>query len=222
MELVRHGVVFTLTTMSVHGLPRNCYCCQAQRQETVSKIGEDLFAIAVDQPFRFPAAFTFVLRSFSALEGIGKRLDPNYKFAVVAQPYAQELLDLADAGAQRTFVLDQLQKEATEMGTAAAAMPGRIAKVDAFVRDLENGDLKLRVRVLEAERAARRAGILQVVTMNVVAAAALLDVGTQLALAGKQLLGGLLLTGSFTFGIFITIGLRRIQRLDKFEKDIRS
>ncbi len=35
-------------------------------------IGEDLFAIALDQPFRFPATFTFVLRAFSTLEGLGK------------------------------------------------------------------------------------------------------------------------------------------------------
>lgn len=40
-------------------------CCPAQA------IGEDLFAIALDQPFRFPATFTFVLRAFSTLE-VGK------------------------------------------------------------------------------------------------------------------------------------------------------
>jgi predicted unusual protein kinase regulating ubiquinone biosynthesis (AarF/ABC1/UbiB family) len=55
---------------------------------------EDLFAIAVDQPFRFPATFTFVLRAFSTLEGIGKGLNPDYRFAEVATPYAQELLQL--------------------------------------------------------------------------------------------------------------------------------
>jgi predicted unusual protein kinase regulating ubiquinone biosynthesis (AarF/ABC1/UbiB family) len=37
---------------------------------TFSAIGEDLFAIATDQPFRFPATFTFVLRAFSTLEGV--------------------------------------------------------------------------------------------------------------------------------------------------------
>ena len=57
-------------------------------------IGEDLFAIALDQPFRFPAAFTFVLRAFSTLEGLGKALDPQYKFADVARPYVLELLEL--------------------------------------------------------------------------------------------------------------------------------
>lgn len=30
---------------------------------------QDLFAIAQDQPFRFPSTFTFVLRAFSTLEG---------------------------------------------------------------------------------------------------------------------------------------------------------
>lgn len=30
---------------------------------------QDLFAIATDQPFRFPSTFTFVLRAFSTLEG---------------------------------------------------------------------------------------------------------------------------------------------------------
>ena len=50
--------------------------------------------MAVDQPFRFPAAFTFVLRAFSTLEGLGKALDPDYSFAVVAQPFGEELLNL--------------------------------------------------------------------------------------------------------------------------------
>lgn len=35
----------------------------------LDRTGEDLFAIAIDQPFRFPATFTFVLRAFSTLEG---------------------------------------------------------------------------------------------------------------------------------------------------------
>ena len=43
---------------------------------------------------RFPATFTFVLRAFSTLEGIGRALDPDYKFVAVAQPYATQLLNL--------------------------------------------------------------------------------------------------------------------------------
>ncbi|RWV82280.1 hypothetical protein GW17_00056230 [Ensete ventricosum] len=67
-------------------------------QQTVAVIGEDLFAIATDQPFRFPSTFTFVLRAFMTLEGaflhpelhsIGYMLDPKFSFAKVAAPYAQ-------------------------------------------------------------------------------------------------------------------------------------
>lgn len=53
-----------------------------------------MFSIALDQPFRFPASFTFVLRAFTTLEGLGRTLDPDYKFAAVAQPYALQLLQL--------------------------------------------------------------------------------------------------------------------------------
>lgn len=31
---------------------------KTERNETVGEIGEDLFALALDQPFRFPATFT--------------------------------------------------------------------------------------------------------------------------------------------------------------------
>lgn len=43
-----------------------------------------------------------MLRAFSTLEGIGKTLDPNYRFSEVAQPYAAELLNLqVDQGVKR-------------------------------------------------------------------------------------------------------------------------
>ena len=67
---------------------------QADQKETLSAIGEDLFTLAVDQPFRFPAAFTFVLRAFTTLEGIGRSLDPSFQFSEVAKPYATDLLQL--------------------------------------------------------------------------------------------------------------------------------
>lgn len=40
-------------------------------KQSVAQIGDDLFEIAYDQPFRFPATFTFVMRAFSTLEGVG-------------------------------------------------------------------------------------------------------------------------------------------------------
>lgn len=38
---------------------------QEKKKQRLAAIGEDLLAIAADQPFRFPATFTFVVRAFS-------------------------------------------------------------------------------------------------------------------------------------------------------------
>ncbi|GBG69347.1 hypothetical protein CBR_g4041 [Chara braunii] len=38
-----------------------------KKKQRLAAIGEDLLSIAVDQPFRFPATFTFVVRAFSGL-----------------------------------------------------------------------------------------------------------------------------------------------------------
>lgn len=54
---------------------------------------------------RFPATFTFVLRAFATLEGIGRALDANYKFVAVAQPYATQLLDLQVGHAPPVFTV---------------------------------------------------------------------------------------------------------------------
>ena len=46
-------------------------------QQSVAQIGEDLFEIAYDQPFRFPATFTFVMRAFSTLRRGWQRTRPR-------------------------------------------------------------------------------------------------------------------------------------------------
>ncbi|PRW20222.1 putative aarF domain-containing kinase chloroplastic [Chlorella sorokiniana] len=195
---------------------------QAQQQEAVSTIGEDLFAIALDQPFRFPAAFTFVLRAFATLEGIGKALDPGFKFVNVAAPYASELLNLQDSRSQTGFVLEQLQQQAVDLGQAAAAMPMRVQRIESTMALLETGDLKLRVRVLEAERAARRAGVIQAATIQSIGCMGFLNVGVQLGLAGQSAAAGAALAVSGVCAGFVVFGFRRVKRLDKFEKSIKT
>lgn len=209
LNSVRRSVQFFLNNLTGPKL---------ERDATISAIGEDLFAIAADQPFRFPATFTFVLRAFTTLEGVGAYLDPKFSFPKIAAPYAQELLDLRDSSRSQSYVIQQIQKQATEVTDATVSMPVRVQRMDDLLQQIENGDLKLRVRVLEAERAARRAGVLHVVTLNAVAAASLLNMGVSLTTAGIDgpATGCFLLAGGF--GMAVMWGLKRVQRLDKFEK----
>lgn len=56
------------------------------------RTGEDLLVASADKPFRFPATFTFVVRSFTVLDGIGKGLDPRFDISEIAAPYARSLI----------------------------------------------------------------------------------------------------------------------------------
>ncbi|KAK4768416.1 hypothetical protein SAY87_003557 [Trapa incisa] len=188
------------------------------QQQTLAAIGEDLFAIAQDQPFRFPSTFTFVLRAFSTLEGIGYILDPDFSFVKIAAPYAQELLDIRQRQRSGTQLVQEIRKQADNARTNTVTMPYRVQRIEEFVNQLEAGDLKLRVRVLEAERAARKATILQMATMYTVFGGTLLNLGVSLSSQGNQFITN----GSFVgAGVFLTLFLRsmqRVKKLDKFEK----
>ncbi|AAF13088.1 unknown protein [Arabidopsis thaliana] len=146
------------------------------QQQTLAAIGEDLFAISQDQPFRFPSTFTFVIRAFSTLEGIGYILDPEFSFVKVAAPYAQAR-------------------------SSTLSMPYRVQRIEEFVKELDSGDLKLRVRVLESERAARKATILQMATMYTVLGGTLLNIGVTFSNQGSQLVAN---------GSFIGAGIKAV------------
>lgn len=188
------------------------------QQQTLAAIGEDLFAIAQDQPFLFPSTFTFVIRAFSTLEGIGYILDPDFSFVKIAAPYAQELLDGRQRPRNGTQLVEEIRKQANDARSSTISMPYRIQRIEDFVKQLEAGDLKLRVRVLESERAARKATILQMATMYTVLGGTLLNLGVTFSNQGSQVFAN----GSFIgAGVFLTLLLRsmqRVKKLDKFEK----
>ncbi|XP_061961857.1 protein ACTIVITY OF BC1 COMPLEX KINASE 7, chloroplastic isoform X2 [Populus nigra] len=188
------------------------------QQQTLAAIGEDLFSIAQDQPFLFPSTFTFVIRAFSTLEGIGYILDPDFSFVKIAAPYAQELLDGRQRPRNGTQLVEEIRKQANDARSSTISMPYRIQRIEDFVKQLEAGDLKLRVRVLESERAARKATILQMATMYTVLGGTLLNLGVTFSNQGSQVFAN----GSFIgAGVFLTLLLRsmqRVKKLDKFEK----
>ncbi|KAI3769536.1 hypothetical protein L6452_00642 [Arctium lappa] len=211
MSAVRRSVQFFLD---------NLLSQSPDQETTLAAIGEDLFSIATDQPFRFPSTFTFVIRAFSTLEGIGYSLDPDFSFVKIAAPYAQELLDLKQQRRSGTQLVQEIQKQANDARSYTMSMPYRVQRIEEFVKQLESGDVKLRVRVLESERAARKATILQMATLYTVIGGTLVNVGVTFSSQGSQLIAN----GSFVAaGVFIALLLRsmqRVKKLDKFEKMI--
>ncbi|KAL8152243.1 hypothetical protein V2J09_010003 [Rumex salicifolius] len=189
------------------------------QQQTLAAIGEDLFAIAQDQPFRFPSTFTFVLRAFSTLEGVGYTLDPKFSFVKVAAPYAQELLDLKQRRPSAPQLVQEIRKQADDARSYTMSMPYRVQRIEEFAKQLEAGDIKLRVRVLESERAARKATILQMATMYTVLGGTLLNLGVTFSNQSNQILA----TGSFIgAGVFLALLLRSMQRVKNLDKISRK
>lgn len=128
--------------------------------QSVSQISDDLYEIAYDQPFRFPATFTFVMRAFSTLEGVGKGLDPQFNFMEVAKPFAMELMANSNGSDTNTF-LSELGRQAAQVSSTALGLPRRI---EDTIEKLERGDLRVRVRSTETDRALRRISTIQLST----------------------------------------------------------
>ncbi len=120
--------------------------------QSVAAISDDLYEIAFDQPFRFPATFTFVMRAFSTLEGVGKGLDPEFNFMEVAKPFAMQLMSNGNRSDSGSF-LTELSRQAAQVGTTAFGLPRRI---EDTIEKLERGDLRIRVRSSETDRILRR------------------------------------------------------------------
>ncbi len=121
-------------------------------EQSVASISDDLYAVAYDQPFRFPATFTFVMRAFSTLEGVGKGLDPEFNFMEAAKPYASELMTNGGPG-ESNGLLGEISRQAAQVGSSALSLPRRIE--DTLDR-LDRGDIRVRVRSIESDRIMRR------------------------------------------------------------------
>ena len=98
---------------------------KSMQEQSISAIGDDLYEIAYNQSLRFPATFTFVIRAFSMLEGVGKGLDPDFDFMEIAKPF---ILDLINSSSQNTnnHLLNQFSSQMIELGNETLGLPNHI------------------------------------------------------------------------------------------------
>ncbi|BAZ27388.1 ABC-1 domain-containing protein [Kalymmatonema gypsitolerans NIES-4073] len=184
---------------------------QPFENQSVAAISDDLYEIAYDQPFRFPATFTFVMRAFSTLEGVGKGLDPEFNFMEVAKPYAMQLMTNMNGSEGNTF-LNELSRQAVQVSSTALGLPRRLEET---LEKLERGDIRVRVRSLETERLLRRQTNVQLGTTYAV------------IVAGFTLSATILLVQKYvwlaTLGFIIAAAvsgllIRLLMRLDRYDR----
>ncbi|XP_021802606.1 uncharacterized protein LOC110746675 isoform X2 [Prunus avium] len=190
-----------------------------KKKERLAAIGEDLLAIAADQPFRFPATFTFVVRAFSVLDGIGKGLDPRFDITEIAKPYALELLKFREAGVE--VVLKDLRNRWDRQSRAFFNLfrqADRVEKLAEIIQRLEQGDLKLRVRTLESERAFQRVATVQKTVGNAVGAGSLINLATILYINSIRFPAIVAYVLCAFFGLQVLIGIIKVKKFDERER----
>ena len=192
-----------------------------RRKQILASIGEDLLVASADKPFRFPATFTFVVRSFTVLDGIGKALDPRFDISEISAPYARELL--LEGSPQYAKLQEEWGKRIDLQNRAFVNLfkgPNMIEDVFEVIKQLERGDLKLRVRALEAERAISRVATMQKAMMNAVVASMLVNVGTVLSVSAMSVLSSLSFAGSGVFGLLALVNLIKVRAAEKKEAQL--
>jgi len=191
---------------------------KAKRKQILSNIGEDLLVAAADQPFRFPATFTFVVRSFTVLDGIGKALNPRFDISEIAAPYARELLLEGRpvlAKAKEEFGKRWARQTRAVKGLFEA--PIQIDDVSTLLGRLERGDFKPRVRALEAERALTRMQQWQSVLACLVAASTFVNVGTVLKVSALQVQAALAFGAAAVCAVLTAVNLLKVRKLEQKE-----
>lgn len=178
--------------------------------QSVSAISDDLYEIAYGQPFRFPATFTFVMRAFSTLEGVGKGLDPDFNFMEVAKPFAMELM--TNGQATNNSLISELGRQAAQVSSSALNLPRRLEET---LDKLDRGDLRVRTRSSETDRLLRSLVMVQrstnyaILTGAFALSAVILLVNQYIPYAIGAAVAGILTLISY---------IRVLRRLDRLER----
>ena len=181
-------------------------------QQSITAISDDLYEIAYDQPFRFPATFTFVMRAFSTLEGVGKGLDPDFNFMEVAQPFAMQLMSNGNQSETANSLINEISRQAAQVSSTAFGLPSRI---EDTLNKLEQGDLRMRVRSVETDRVIRRVSHMQMGTNYALLTSGFTLSATLLFITEHIILAWVLVFLAVLMGFALFRLLRRIDRYDR-------
>jgi predicted unusual protein kinase regulating ubiquinone biosynthesis (AarF/ABC1/UbiB family) len=188
-----------------------------------AQLGEEFLSLNRDSPFIFPPTWTFVLRAFFTLDGIGKTLNPKYDLTRILVPYLKELIDLKDGNALKTTLL-RIGKRVglrPEDINQAVTQPRRTAQVEDIITRLEKGDFKLRVRALEVERQNEKSSLVLRNSYEIILLGVLLQTGISLltvgtGIKGARPVGKFLLGAASILTARIPFNFMKVRSLEKY------
>lgn len=179
-------------------------------------VGADLQTLTENNVFRFPSTFTFIFRAFTSVEGIGKGLDPDFDIGKMAQPFIENFIDTQKGYSTPTEKNIAIFQKATglnknDINTAVMA-PRKIQYIEETLRAMEAGNLKIRVRSLENEKALERQMLTQGRMENILLASVMLNLAGVMT---SRIISGAGVLGAAYFGLQAVVGNMKVKKFDK-------
>jgi len=178
----------------------------------LEKLSGDLYDLVYGQPFRLPPELIFVMRALSTFEGVGRTLDPGFSLVAIARPYLLPLMTSSGGGAND--LLNELSRQAAEVGSRALGIPKRL---DESLARIEQGDLQVQIRAGETDRLLRRMAISQQSAGQSVLLGALAIASALLAASSRPALVAIPLVATLPVGLSwlkLQAKLKRDGRID--------
>ena len=181
-------------------------------------VGTDLQTLTENDVFRFPSTFTFIFRSFASIEGIGKGLSDNYDIGKLAQPFIEKFTEVQKNETPAEKNLNIFTK-ATGLNQKdilkAISSPKKIAYIEETLREIERGDLKIRVRSLENEKALERMSYTQLKMEKLLVASLILNLAGTVS---NRILRSAGVLGAVAFGLQAFIASSKVTKFDKTQE----
>ena len=181
-------------------------------------VGTDLQTLTDNNSFRFPSTFTFVFRAFVSIEGIGKELDPDFDIGKLAQPFVETFTNSQAGNKSETEKKIERFQKGTGLNydsiMTALRQPEKVAYIEETLRGMASGELKVRTRSLENEKALERIGLKQSVTENLMLSAVCLNFA---GLAGRALVRNSAMAGASFFLFKTLMAAANIKKFDKIQ-----
>jgi len=189
-----------------------------ERAARRAQLGESLLSVGSDVPFKFPPTFTFVFRAFTSLDGIGKGLNKDYDLTRLTVPYLRKLSEMKYGSESKALAVGWAEKTGLNNKDIFSVVkaPKNMQYVTETLQKMERGELKVRVRALEAEQRLQRLELISSNTNTAMIGGLLLNTGMVLsAIAEPTLLArGLVWAGLAACGKW-AMGIVKLKQLDK-------
>lgn len=122
--------------------------------QAFDQMRSEIYAMFEQQPFRLPAQMTFILKSITTLDGIARTLDPEYNLLAASKPFIKGLTTSKEG---RGNLVGELARQAKDFVQYKLRQPTATElAIRRLESRLEQGELEVRVRALDSDRALKR------------------------------------------------------------------